>query len=65
VQESDFNLMNRNNEVDNLLAQIHELQLQQAPTPAAPTKDPAPSSDVEAFKILPYLVMCVDSMYLG
>jgi hypothetical protein len=47
VQEREFELMNRDNEIDNLQAQIHQLQLQQAPAPATPIEDPAPSSDVE------------------
>jgi hypothetical protein len=51
--------------INNLLAEIHELQLQQAPTPAAPAKDPAPSSNVEDFQIPLHLVICVGSMYLG
>jgi chromosome segregation ATPase len=64
VQEHEFELVNRDNEIDNLLAHIHELQLQQAPAPAAPAKDPTPSSDVEDFHILLYLMIFVGSMYL-
>jgi chromosome segregation ATPase len=47
VQERKFELLNRDNEIDNLLAQIHKLQLQQALAPVTPAEDPAPSSDVE------------------
>jgi hypothetical protein len=49
LQEREFKLVNRDNEINNLLAQIHRLQLQQAPAPAAPAEDPAPSLDVEDF----------------
>jgi peptidoglycan hydrolase CwlO-like protein len=49
VQECGVMLTNWDNMINNLLAEIHELQLQQAPTPAAPAKDPAPSSNVEDF----------------
>jgi hypothetical protein len=47
VQEREFKLANRDNEIDNLMSQIHELQLQQAPAPATPAEDPAPSSNVD------------------
>jgi hypothetical protein len=49
VQECGVMLANRGNMIDNLLAEIHELQLQQAPTPTALAEDPAPSSDIDDF----------------
>jgi DNA-binding protein H-NS len=65
VQERGVTVANHDNMINNLLANIHELQLQQAPTPAISTEDPTPTSDVEDFLILSYLVMCPGSMYLG
>jgi hypothetical protein len=49
LQEHEIELMNRDNEISNLQAQIHQLQLLQAhaPTPVAPTEDPTPSWDIE------------------
>jgi hypothetical protein len=49
VQEHEYELMNRDNKIGNLLAQIYELQLQQAPSPATLAEDPAPSSDIDDF----------------
>jgi hypothetical protein len=49
LYEHEIELANRDNEIANLEAQIHQLQLQQtsAPTPAAPVEDSVPSSDAE------------------
>jgi hypothetical protein len=47
LQEHEIELTNKDNEIANLLAQIHQLQLQQAPSPVAPAVYHAPSSDVE------------------
>jgi TolA-binding protein len=47
VQDCGVALVNRDNIIDNLQANIHELQQHQAPAPAAPAKDAGPTSDVD------------------
>jgi hypothetical protein len=47
VQDRGVALMNRDNIINNLQAEIHELQQHQAPAPAAPTEDADPTSDVD------------------
>jgi chromosome segregation ATPase len=42
LQEHEIDLGNKDNKIANLLAQIHQLQLQQAPATAAPAADPTP-----------------------
>jgi hypothetical protein len=46
VQDHGVALANRDNIIDNLQAEIHELQQHQAPTPATPSEDADPISDV-------------------
>jgi chromosome segregation ATPase len=43
VQDRGVALMNRDNIINNLQAEIHELQQHQAPAPAAPTEDAGPT----------------------
>jgi chromosome segregation ATPase len=47
VQDHGVALTNGDGIIDNLQAEIHELQQHQAPTPAAPAKDADPTSDVD------------------
>jgi prefoldin subunit 5 len=47
VQDRGVALANRDNIIDKLQAEIHELQQHQAPTPTAPVKDADPTSDVD------------------
>jgi prefoldin subunit 5 len=47
VQDCGVALTNRDNIIDNLQAEIHELQQHQVPTPAAPAKDADPTSNVD------------------
>jgi hypothetical protein len=47
VQYCGVALMNRDNIIDNLQANIHELQQHQAPAPTAPAEDAGPTSDVD------------------
>jgi hypothetical protein len=47
VQYCGVALMNRDNIIDNLQANIHELQQHQAPAPTAPAEDADPTSDVD------------------
>jgi prefoldin subunit 5 len=46
VQDCGVALTNRDTIIDNLQAEIHELQQHQAPAPAAPVVDADPTSDV-------------------
>jgi hypothetical protein len=46
VRDHGVALANRDNIIDNLQAEIHELQQHQAPTPAAPAEYADPTSDV-------------------
>jgi hypothetical protein len=39
--------VNRDNIIDKLQAEIHELQQHHAPTPAAPAEDADPTSDID------------------
>jgi hypothetical protein len=47
VQDRGVVLTNRDNIIDNLQVEIHELQQHQAPAPAAPADDADPTSDVD------------------
>jgi hypothetical protein len=47
VQDRGVALTNRDNIIDNLQAEIHELQQHQAPAPTAPVEDADPTSDVD------------------
>jgi prefoldin subunit 5 len=47
VQDHGVALTNRDNIIDNLQAEIHELQQHQAPAPTTPAKDADPTSDVD------------------
>jgi CHASE3 domain sensor protein len=47
VQDRGVLLTNRDNIIDNLQAEIHELQQHQAPAPAAPAEDVDPTSDID------------------
>jgi hypothetical protein len=47
VQDRGVPLTNRDNIIDNLQAEIHELQQHQAPAPAAPAEDVDPTSDID------------------
>jgi hypothetical protein len=47
MQDLGVALTNRDNIIDNLQAEIHELQQHQAPAPAASTEDADPTSDVD------------------
>jgi hypothetical protein len=47
VQDRGVALTNRDNIIDNLQAEIHELQQYQAPAPVAPAVDADPTSDVD------------------
>jgi hypothetical protein len=47
VQDRGVALMNRDNIIDNLQAEIHDLQQHQAPAPAAPVEDADPTSDID------------------
>jgi chromosome segregation ATPase len=47
VQDRGVALTNRDNIIDNLQAEIHELQHHQVPIPAAPAEDADPTSDVD------------------
>jgi chromosome segregation ATPase len=47
VQDRGVALTNRDNIIDNLQAEIHELQQHQAPAPTAPAEDADPTSDVD------------------
>jgi prefoldin subunit 5 len=46
VQDRGVALTNRDNIINNLQAEIHELQQHQTPTPAAPAEDADSTSDV-------------------
>jgi chromosome segregation ATPase len=47
VRDHGVALTNRDNIIDNLQAEIHELQQHHTPAPAAPTDDADPTSDVD------------------
>jgi hypothetical protein len=47
VQDRGVTLANRDNMIDNLQAELHELQQHQAPAPVAPAEDADPTSDVD------------------
>jgi uncharacterized membrane-anchored protein YhcB (DUF1043 family) len=47
VQDHGVALTNRDNIIDNLQAEIHELQQHQVPAPAALTEDADPTSDID------------------
>jgi hypothetical protein len=47
VHDCGVALVNIDNIIDNLQAKIHELQQHQAPTPATPTEDADPTSNVD------------------
>jgi DNA gyrase/topoisomerase IV subunit A len=47
VQDCGVTLANRDNMIDNLQAELHELQQHQAPAPVAPAEDADPTSDVD------------------
>jgi DNA gyrase/topoisomerase IV subunit A len=47
VQDCGVALTNRDNIIDNLQIEIHELQQHHAPAPAAPVEDADPTSDVD------------------
>jgi hypothetical protein len=47
VQDRGVALANRDNIIDNIQAEIHELYQHQAPAPAAPAEDADPTSDVD------------------
>jgi chromosome segregation ATPase len=47
VQDRGVALINRDNIIDNLQAEIHELQQHQAPAPTAPAEDADPTLDVD------------------
>jgi chromosome segregation ATPase len=47
VQDRGVALTNRDNIIDNLQAEIHEVQQQQAPAPTAPAEDADPTSNVD------------------
>jgi hypothetical protein len=47
VQDRGVALTNKDNMIDNLQAEIHELQQHQVPAPAAPAEDADPTSDVD------------------
>jgi hypothetical protein len=47
VQDHGVALTNRDNIINNVHAEIHELQQHQVPAPAAPTEDADPTSDVD------------------
>jgi prefoldin subunit 5 len=47
VHDCGVALVNIDNIIDNLQAKIHELQQHQAPTPAAPTEDADPTSNID------------------
>jgi hypothetical protein len=49
VQDSGVALINRHNIIDNLQAEIHELQQHHAPAPVAPAEDVDPTSDIDEF----------------
>jgi hypothetical protein len=46
VQDRGVALTNRDNIIDNLQAEIHDIQQHQAPAPAAPAEDANPTSNV-------------------
>jgi chromosome segregation ATPase len=45
VQDRGVKLANRDNMINDLLAEIHELQQHQTPTPTTPAEDADPTSD--------------------
>jgi iron-sulfur cluster repair protein YtfE (RIC family) len=47
VHDRRVALTNRDNMIDNLLGEIHELQQHQVPAPAAPAEDADPTSDID------------------
>jgi hypothetical protein len=47
VQDEGVALANRDNIIDNLQVEIHELQQHQAPAPTAPVEDTDPTSDID------------------
>jgi hypothetical protein len=47
VQDRGVALTNRDNIIDNLRAEIHELQQHQAPAPIAPAEDADPTLNVD------------------
>jgi hypothetical protein len=47
VQDHGVALTNRDNIIDNLQVEIHELQQHQAPTPTSPAEDADPTSDID------------------
>jgi prefoldin subunit 5 len=49
VQDHGVALANRDNIIDNLQAEIHELQQHQTPAPAALDEDAGPTSDVNKY----------------
>jgi chromosome segregation ATPase len=59
VQDRGVALANRDNIIDNLQAEIHELQQHYAPAPAAPAEDVDPTSDIDESYIFPYFVMSI------
>jgi chromosome segregation ATPase len=57
VHDHGVVLTNRNNIIDNLQAEIHELQQHQASAPAAPAEDADPTSDIDESKIFLHFMM--------
>jgi uncharacterized membrane-anchored protein YhcB (DUF1043 family) len=47
VRDHGVALANRDNIIDNLQAEIHELQQHHTPAPGAPTVDADPTSDID------------------
>jgi hypothetical protein len=47
VQDHGVALTNRDNIIDNLQVEIHELRQHQAPTPTSPAEDADPTSDID------------------
>jgi hypothetical protein len=47
VHDYGVALTNRDNMIDNLLGEIHELQQHHVPAPIAPAEDADPTSDVD------------------
>jgi chromosome segregation ATPase len=57
VHDHEVALTNRNNIIDNLQAEIHELQQHQASAHAAPAEDADPTSDIDKSKIFLHFMM--------
>jgi hypothetical protein len=57
VQDRGVALANRDNIINKLQAEIHELQQHQALAPAAPAEDADPTLDIDGSYIFLYFVM--------